>query len=167
MEEEIQRIEARADALVEAHENLMRALVEMRKTHKISQETVAERMSVSQPTVAAFERYDSNPTLSTIRRYALAVGARLQNSVIDDCEEHATAFEALTESTHLSTSIEKPRSVGGPMCQSCYAETEQCSVCYGTGEVRNLGLWEPSDCSECNGTGYLCVANNHGKYWNS
>lgn len=95
--EELSRIEARADSLVDAHEELMRGLVELRKFHKLSQETVAERMSVSQPTVAAFERYDSNPTLATIRRYALAVGAKIQNSVIDDCVEHARTFELLVE----------------------------------------------------------------------
>lgn len=109
MSEDISRIEARADALVDAHEELMRRLIEMRKLHRISQETVAERMNVSQPTVAAFERYDSNPTLSTIRRYALAVGARIQNSVIDDCEEHALPFELLAESTRLSMKVQNPR----------------------------------------------------------
>lgn len=97
MEEEISRIEARADSLVDAHELLMRSLIKLRKTHGLSQETVAERMGVSQPTVASFERYDANPTLASIRRYALAVGGRIQNSVIDDCEEHAYPFEALVE----------------------------------------------------------------------
>lgn len=109
MSEDISRIEARADSLVDAHEELMRHLIEMRKLHRISQETVAERMNVSQPTVAAFERYDSNPTLSTIRRYALAVGARIQNSVIDDCEEHALPFEILAESARLSMKVQNPR----------------------------------------------------------
>ncbi len=48
----------------------------LRKKHHLTQADVAERMGVSQPTVAEFERYDANPTLSAIRRYALAVGAR-------------------------------------------------------------------------------------------
>lgn len=98
MDEEFSRIEARADSLVDAHEELMRDLVVMRHKHGLSQREVAERMNVSQPTVAAFERYDSNPTLATIRRYALAVGARIQNSVIDDCVVHAIAFEQITSS---------------------------------------------------------------------
>ncbi|GAA1490492.1 hypothetical protein GCM10009626_32380 [Brachybacterium sacelli] len=42
-------------------------------------------MGVSQPTVAAFEHYDSNPTLATIQRYAMAVDAVLHTRVIDDC----------------------------------------------------------------------------------
>jgi transcriptional regulator with XRE-family HTH domain len=109
MLEDISRIEARADSLVDAHEELMRSLVAMRKKHNLSQETVAERMSVSQPTVAAFERYDSNPTLSTIRRYALAVGARIQNIVLDDCEEHALAFETLVAANRLPMKVQSPR----------------------------------------------------------
>lgn len=44
-------------------------------------------MGVSQPTVAGFERYDANPRLSTVRRYTLAVGARLCTTVIDDCAD--------------------------------------------------------------------------------
>ena len=109
MLEDISRIEARADSLVDAHEELMRSLIELRKRHGISQEVVAERMSVSQPTVAAFERYDSNPTLSTIRRYALAVGGRIQNSVIDDCEEHALDFEMLVDTVHVPMRVQTPQ----------------------------------------------------------
>jgi transcriptional regulator with XRE-family HTH domain len=88
MDETPEMIEARADSLVSDHEDLLRKLVAHRKHHHLSQEVVAERMGVSQPTVAKFERYDSNPTLSTIRRYALAVGARLHTEVHDDCTSH-------------------------------------------------------------------------------
>lgn len=47
-------------------------------------------------TVAGFERYDAHPTLSTICRYAVSVGARLRTSVIDDCDTCADgrAFSA-------------------------------------------------------------------------
>lgn len=62
----------------------MDQLVALRKTHNLSQADVAERLGISQPAVAAFERYDSNPTLSTLRRYALAIEARLSFEVIDD-----------------------------------------------------------------------------------
>ncbi|MFE4951961.1 helix-turn-helix domain-containing protein [Leifsonia sp. NPDC056665] len=86
-EAEMVRIDALADDLVAEHRLLMRALVAQRKAHNLTQETVAERMSVSQPTVAAFERYDANPTLSTIRRYALAVGAGIRHHVDDRCSD--------------------------------------------------------------------------------
>lgn len=79
------QIEALADSLVESHDKLMSDLIGMRKRHGLSQEAVAERMGVSQPTVAAFERYDSNPTLATLRRYALAVGASIGHAVDDQC----------------------------------------------------------------------------------
>jgi transcriptional regulator with XRE-family HTH domain len=103
MIEDVSRVEARAESLEDAHYDLMQDLISLRKRHKISQEVVAERMSVSQPTVASFERYDSNPTLATIRRYALAVGARIQNSVIDDCQEHAMQFERIVDNLQMKT----------------------------------------------------------------
>lgn len=79
-------LEALADSLVDSHTTLMSELVRMRHEHGLRQEDVAERMGVSQPTVASFEHYDANPTLSTIRRYAHAVGARIEHRVVDDCE---------------------------------------------------------------------------------
>lgn len=84
-DEDFDIITRRADSLTEDHERLLAALIALRKKHGITQAIVAERMGVSQPTVAGLERYDANPTLSTIRRYALAVGARLLTTVIDDC----------------------------------------------------------------------------------
>jgi transcriptional regulator with XRE-family HTH domain len=42
---------------------------------------MARRMGVSQPAVAQFELSSSNPTLSTIVRYANKLGVELQLSV--------------------------------------------------------------------------------------
>ena len=95
MKEDMTVIDARADSLVDSHAALLADLVKLRKKHQIPQEIVAERMGVSQPTVSAFERYDSNPTLSTIRRYALAVGARMSIRVIDDCVGEDVTFAAV------------------------------------------------------------------------
>ena len=78
-------LERRAGLLVDARDRLLEDLVGLRKEHKLSQQTVAERMGVSQPTVAAFERYDANPTVSSIIRYAMAVDALLDIKVVDDC----------------------------------------------------------------------------------
>jgi len=85
LDHDIAAIERRANALVVGHRMLMTNLIAMRTKHGLTQAQVAERMGVSQPTVAAFERYDSNPTLATIRRYALAVEAQIEERVIDDC----------------------------------------------------------------------------------
>lgn len=84
-----------AEDLVDAHDHLLSTLVTMRKSHRLTQEAVAERMGVSQPTVAAFERYDANPTLSTIRRYALAVGASIEHTVDDRCCKLDDQFESI------------------------------------------------------------------------
>ncbi|HIY25197.1 MAG TPA: helix-turn-helix domain-containing protein [Candidatus Brachybacterium merdigallinarum] len=80
-------LELRAERLVEDRDQLMTSLIALRREHELTQKQVAERMGVSQPTVAAFEHYDSNPTLATIQRYAMAVGAVLETHVIDDCGE--------------------------------------------------------------------------------
>lgn len=82
--EPIEVLDARADALIEDHENMMRDLRTLRERHDLTQETVAERMGVTQPSVSQFERYDANPRLDTVRRYAMAVGARIHTRVIDD-----------------------------------------------------------------------------------
>lgn len=89
MDDSNKMIEARAASLVADHQKLLRDLVKHRGDHRLSQEVIADRMGVSQPTVAAFERYDANPTLATIRRYALAVGVRIVSEVSDDCLQHA------------------------------------------------------------------------------
>ncbi|GAA0422523.1 helix-turn-helix domain-containing protein [Leifsonia naganoensis] len=99
MHMDAERLEHIADSLVDSHDKLMEDLVAMRKRHALTQGTVAERMGVSQPTVAAFERYDANPTLSTLRRYALAVGATIEHRVIDECGESddARAFARVVD----------------------------------------------------------------------
>ncbi len=97
MNEDLAVIDARAHSLVESHSAQLSDLLELRRKHHISQEIVAERMGVSQPTVSAFENYDSNPTLSTIRRYALAVGARISFQVIDDYGTDEMAIPAISK----------------------------------------------------------------------
>lgn len=84
MNENAQSLAARAEQLVESHFELMQSLIELRKKNGLSQEVVGERMGISQPAVAAFEATDSNPTLSSVRRYAHAVGARIVHQVISD-----------------------------------------------------------------------------------
>ena len=78
------RIDERAEQLVESHSNLLDELLSIRKQNGLSQELVGARMGISQPAVAAFESEESNPTLSSIRRYALAVGARIEHLVSND-----------------------------------------------------------------------------------
>src|SRR4051794_10276649 len=98
---EIARIDALAEDLVAEHRKLLKGLVDQRRSHQLTQDQVAERMGVSQPTVAAFERYDANPTLATIRRYALAVGARIEHTIGDRCCDTEAVFSGMVESGQL------------------------------------------------------------------
>lgn len=77
------------------------ALVAQRKSHELTQLDVADRLGVKQATVAEFERYDSNPTLRTIQRYANAVDARIRFIVEDDCgpDVHASFREMMKVGT--------------------------------------------------------------------
>jgi transcriptional regulator with XRE-family HTH domain len=94
-EETEEILDSRADALVQDHWRMIEELIGLRKKHKLSQADVAFRMGVTQPTVSEFESDDSNPTLSTIRRYAMAVGARLSTAVIDDLEDQASSTKTV------------------------------------------------------------------------
>ena len=101
-------LERRADLLVDARDRLLEGLVRLRKEHKLSQQTVAERMGVSQPTVAAFERYDANPTVSSIIRYAMAVDALIDIKVVDDCGEGVPATWQMTGAAQATVRVPAP-----------------------------------------------------------
>lgn len=70
-----------ADHLAEQHYQLLYELVRLRGTRGLSLEEVADRMGVSTEEAASFERYWADPNLSVIRRYAMAVGARIEHTV--------------------------------------------------------------------------------------
>ena len=101
-------LERRADLLFYARVRLLEGLVRLRKEHKLSQQTVAERMGVSQPTVAAFERYDANPTVSSIIRYAMAVNALLAIKVVDDSGEGVPATWQMTGAAQATVRVPTP-----------------------------------------------------------
>ena len=101
-----------AEALADDHANMMASLVALRR-ETLTQAEVGERMGVTQPTVAELERYDANPRLSTVRRYALAVGAivttRVERANLDPAfhletepSEHVWATDARTWTTSES-----------------------------------------------------------------
>jgi DNA-binding XRE family transcriptional regulator len=79
----------RARFLAEEDYQLLRKLIELRKQLGVTQAMVAERLGISQPSVAAFERYDSDPKLSTIRRYAQVVGLLVGHKVDVDNGQYA------------------------------------------------------------------------------
>ncbi|WP_407941512.1 helix-turn-helix domain-containing protein [Nocardioides okcheonensis] len=74
----------RARRMVEGDRGLIRALREIRESKGMSQQDVADRMQVSQSAVAKIESGERDPRLSTIRRYAMAVGAVVLHDAKDD-----------------------------------------------------------------------------------
>lgn len=106
-------LEQRATTFATDHLELIENLVKIRKEHGLSQEDVAYRMGISQPSVADFERYDSNPTLARIRRYALAVGAVMRTSVKDACARDSTWSQATRAQTAAAHWTKSSRSIEG------------------------------------------------------
>lgn len=70
-----------AETLVDADNGFVRDLRDQRVAAGLSMSVVAERMGVSTEAVEVIERYDSNPRLSELRRYALAIGIAYSHSV--------------------------------------------------------------------------------------
>jgi DNA-binding XRE family transcriptional regulator len=70
------------DAIAKAAESLaltlLNELIEARKKSDLSQVEVARRMGVPQSAVVRLESGAHSPTLSTLTRYAAAVGVRLE-----------------------------------------------------------------------------------------
>ena len=59
--------------------SLHQSLVEHRKQHVPSMEGMEERTGWSVEKLETFERYDANPTLNDIARYATALEVRIQD----------------------------------------------------------------------------------------
>lgn len=64
------------DATLKAR-GLLRSLTERRKELQLSQTIVAARMRTSQSALARLEAGDVDPKMSTVERYALAMGEEL------------------------------------------------------------------------------------------
>lgn len=70
-----------ARLLVDAQDQLMRDLVATRERAGLTQTQVAALMGTDQATVSRFESRTVDPRMSTLRRYAAAVGARIDYAV--------------------------------------------------------------------------------------
>ncbi|MEO8323246.1 MAG: helix-turn-helix domain-containing protein [Actinomycetota bacterium] len=62
---------------------LLRELARRRAQKGITQQIVAERMSTSQSAVARMEAGEVDARLSTVERYAAAVGQRVEWNLVD------------------------------------------------------------------------------------
>lgn len=81
----------RSKFLAAADHEFIRALVSWRERRGLKQDEIAERMGVSQQAVSKFERYDGDPKLSTIRRYANALSLVVSHEIADDEGEKVSA----------------------------------------------------------------------------
>ncbi|MET8704636.1 helix-turn-helix domain-containing protein [Kitasatospora sp. NPDC058032] len=70
---DVQRAHEDAEALMQ----LIQTLVAHRKSAKLTQKAVAAEMETTQSAVSEFERLGGDPRLSTIMRYARAVGLKI------------------------------------------------------------------------------------------
>ena len=71
-------------AMIEAHlqrRRLQRALAEHRQALGLSQTEVARRMGTSQPAVARIEAEEIDAKVSTLQRFALAIGYEIEFSL--------------------------------------------------------------------------------------
>ena len=66
------------EAAIRQAELLLRSLIQARERAGISQAEVARRMGVPQPAIARLEGGAHSPTLSTLARYASAIGVQLE-----------------------------------------------------------------------------------------
>ena len=80
----LRKLEDLAYDLVSNFEDMKDTLVATRIKKKLTQQQVADRLGCSLQQVKDIEHYDANPTLGDIRRYALAVGARVEIKVTSD-----------------------------------------------------------------------------------
>lgn len=75
---------AQATEDAETRLDLLDELVALRKSSHLTQKQVAEAMETTQSTVSEFENGGEDPYLSTLQRYARAVGAKLSVHVQRD-----------------------------------------------------------------------------------
>lgn len=85
--------------LAREDQQLVVKLIETRLRMGLSQEQVADRIGVTQATISAFERLGNDPHMSTLRRYARALGVMVRHHVDDSAD--CTGSQALW---HVSNS---------------------------------------------------------------
>lgn len=79
-----QLVRARSKVLAREDREMKAKLVRLRRDSDLTQKQVADMIGISQQAIYKFERYDSDPKLSTLRRYANAVGALIEHNVVPD-----------------------------------------------------------------------------------
>lgn len=71
----------------ELRQNLFNTLVEHRKNSGLTQVQVAKQMQIGQPAVSEFESGKVTPRLSTLQKYARALGLKLEISIVEGSDD--------------------------------------------------------------------------------
>ncbi len=88
-------------------DNLLESLVKLRRAKGLTQDMVAQAMNRSKTAVSNFERLGADPHLSTIRRYAAAVGAMIHTIVEDyDARPQGEVVVVTIQRRHAATGRE-------------------------------------------------------------
>jgi len=87
-------IRARAKVLAREDRLMRSELVRIRRQNDLTQKDVADALGVSPQAVQKLERYDADPKLSTLRKYANAVGALIEHHVVADVGQSVTLANA-------------------------------------------------------------------------
>lgn len=98
-----------AALLVDEDERLIDRLIEMRRAAGLKQRDVAELLGITQSAIAKFESAERDPRLSTVRRYALAVGAVVRHDVQAHVE--TTDSDVPVRGSHPAKTEAKKKSV--------------------------------------------------------
>ncbi|MCH4835337.1 helix-turn-helix transcriptional regulator [Bifidobacterium pseudolongum] len=81
---EFRALRRRARRQIDEDKALLQALVKQRHAMDVRQEELAFRMGITQPAVSAIETGNSSPTLSTLGRYANALGCIITHDIRPD-----------------------------------------------------------------------------------
>ncbi|MCI7457751.1 helix-turn-helix domain-containing protein [Actinomyces urogenitalis] len=99
-----------SQALVAAQDQLMHDLVAARESAGLTQEQVAELMGTNQGTISRFESRTTDARMSTLRRYAKAVGVTISYEVTPFSETETHPLGASLRPYAWSTTPSQPRS---------------------------------------------------------
>lgn len=106
-------VQVQARELVRADRKYIKDLVRAREEAGLSQTEVAERMGIDPSAVSRFESGRRDPHLSTLRRYALAVGAGVRHEVTRRNHEAEVVEDALVHGPSRQWTWREP-SLTGP-----------------------------------------------------
>ncbi len=99
---------ARAQLLARENSEMRAKLVQVRRNAGMTQADVAELLGVTRQAVNKIERYDADLKLSTLERYANAVGALVFHRVEAD---NGRSVRIVTSATWVSARVSSPHQV--------------------------------------------------------